>query len=139
MRIARDAIAIVVAIILFGLVPIYSSPFVGCGETGIFTLDPGCSWWPEFLRGFIFLAALLILAQHKRVLAGIGLGVILVVVLVGGVHFLFTGEALSYFRAHFMDVKAHLSSPLLIGALCSAAVFLVCFSFTRRESAGANA
>ena len=139
MRIVRDVIAIVVAIILFGLIPIYNQPFVGCSDTRLFTAQLGCSLWPEFLRGFIFLASLVILATHKRILAGIGLGVILVVVLLGGVQLLFTGEAFGYLRDYYMEIRAHISSPLLIGALSSAVFFLLCFGLFRREGSDANA
>ena len=135
----RNVIAIVVAVILFGLIPIYDLPFSRCDNTGFYTAEITCSWWIEFLRGFLFLAALVIFSTHKRIFAGIGVGVILAVVLTGGANTLFAGVAFSYFRNNYMEVYSHISNPLLIGALSSALFFLICFGIYRRKSSDANA
>ena len=115
MRLSRDIAALVVSVALFGVVPIYGAPFGGCVESGFRTFAIGCSAWPEFIRGFIFIAAIVIIAAHKRVLTAFGLVAVLLVVMAGGAELVRTGEGTAYFQANYLAIAEHVSNPLLVG------------------------
>ncbi|MEW8624161.1 MAG: hypothetical protein AB2551_00240 [Candidatus Thiodiazotropha sp.] len=119
MRIIKDITALVVGVGLFSLIPIYGVPFGGCIESGIRSFATGCSPWPEFLRGFMFIAAIVIIAVHKKPLTFIGLATVLLVVLAGGVALIGTGEEMSYFQANYLAILEHLSNPLLLGSFAA--------------------
>ena len=125
MRKVRDIASIIVALILIGLIPIYGEPFSGCSLSGYSTWVLGCSAWPKFLTGFIFLGSLVVLAFHKKALATVGLVIVFAVVLAGGIGLLGTGEELIYFKANYADIVHHASSPLLHGALTAFCLFFV--------------
>ena len=73
------------------LIPVYSSPFVGCETIGWLTLAPGCAYWPKALRGFLFVGgiALLSIRWFLPVLAVL---VLLIASLLGGIEYIQTGE-----------------------------------------------
>ena len=125
MRKVRDVAALVIGFILIGLIPIYGEPFSGCSSSGYSTWELGCSAWPKFLTGFVFIGALVVLAVHKKALATVGLVIVFAVTLTGGIGLVGTGEELVYFKANYADIVYHASSPLLHGALTAFCLFFV--------------
>jgi hypothetical protein len=81
------------------------------------------------------MAALVVIAAHKKVLVMLGLITVLLFVMVGGVGLISTGEEVAYFQANYLAIAQHASNPLLIGAF--AALFLhVAISKTLLRGAG---
>ena len=124
MRLIRDISALAIGIVLFVLVPIYGEPFVGCMESGFSTFVSGCSAWPEFLRGFMFMAAIAIIAAHKKSLSAFCLAAVLVVVMAGGSTLIGTGEEAKYFQANYLAITKHISNPLLLGAITALLIYI---------------
>ena len=119
MRLGRDIAALVVSVASIGLIPIYGAPFGGCMESGFNNLELGCSAWPEFSRGVVFIGLLVTIAAHKKVMVTLGLTATLLAVMAGGVGLLATGEEAAYFQDNYLAISQHLSNPLLIGAIAA--------------------
>ena len=68
------------------------------------------------------MAALVVIASHKKVFVMLGIVTVLLVVMVGGVGLISTGEEAAYFQANYLAIAQHASNPLLIGVF--AALFL---------------
>ena len=122
--IARTLIAISAALYLPGLIPIYNAPFNGCGGTpgfvssfvsGFTTLQWGCSDWPEFLRGFIFVSAAAVGPSWLK-LPVIALLILLLIAGLGGVDLMSTGLGIADSLA---DQVFHLLAglPILLGGV----------------------
>ena len=138
MRLSRDIAAFIISIALFGLIPIYGSPFGGCVEFGFHTFAIGCSAWPEFTRGFIFIVTLAAISAHKKLFIAIGLTVVILVVMIGGVENIATGEAIAYFKTYYLDVAQHVQTPLLLGAFAALILYIAIIQIIKRGASNAE-
>lgn len=124
MSIIKDIAALILSIILFSSVPIYDQPFGGCVKIDYFSFSTGCSIWPEFLRGFIFITAIIVFASHKNILIIFGLLSILLVVMSGGAEQIGKGEEMLYFLKNYLAILDHLKKPLLIGSFSAFLIYI---------------
>ena len=88
---ARAAIGAAAGLYLLSLIPLYGALFGGCDAAGFATLQLGCSDWPEFLRGFVFVACCAV-APRQFYLALIATVIVFAVAALGGAAYVGAGQ-----------------------------------------------
>ncbi len=81
------------------------------------------------------MAAITIIAGHRKPLAAFGLIAVILVIMVGGAALIGTGEEAAYFRANCFAIAEHIINPLLVGAL---AALFTCLAIAKLLSLGAS-
>ena len=91
--ITQGLIAFICAVFWLGtILPSYGLPFGGC-DRAVFA--PGCSDWPDVVRGFGFLLILLVIGPRKSVYLIVSLIMFAIICLTDGLLLLKTGELFS--------------------------------------------
>lgn len=126
--VARLVTGLIVSILFLMSQNIYGSPFPGCEARGFFTLQSGCSYWPEFICGFGIVSLIAIIGGSRIHAKFIGLMIVVSIAIVGGLNAFQTGDYLyalhnlgeTLFSLHWI------LSPLLLGGVVaySALTFL---------------
>lgn len=91
----RALIGIALGVIGFALIPSYGGPFIGCEGSRWLTLELGCSYWPEILRGALFVLPIAILAPRHWILPVIAVALLFILSFLGGIEGIQTGRYLS--------------------------------------------
>lgn len=82
--IARNIGAFIAGFLAIGLIPVYSSPFGGCGNNIYLSIDPHCSVWPEFVRSFLFVVIICFVSASAKLMPIIAMLVVFFVSIHGG-------------------------------------------------------
>lgn len=107
--------AIVISVIWLPIIPIYGAPFGGCEANGFLTLKIGCSEWPEFIRGFVFIIILSLICKKYISVAIIGLCVIGLISVLGGFELIWQGEIYRFQSVERLYFSVTEGFPLLFG------------------------
>ncbi len=119
MNIFRAILGLSAGILGAALIPVYSAPFSGCEATGFLADEAGCSSWPEFMRGFVFVICCTLAPVEYR-LPLIALLVLFLLAFLGGVESIMTGE---YFRFSTTEPFSLFAYWALIGGFLAYVVY----------------
>ena len=73
----------IVLVLVAATVPIFGMPFGGCGRWEHLGLNPGCSAWPELVRGLSLMVGVALIAG-KRTWVVVGVATLFAILALGG-------------------------------------------------------
>jgi len=120
LTLSRSILAIVVAILALGVLPIYGEPFGGCTGAEVGRAIRHCSNWPNYFRGFLFVALLLALGPPSRLYQTICTGLFIFVVIRGGPELIRTGEEFNFTSITEIIWQAEHGTEFFVGGLVGA-------------------
>ncbi|WP_395792531.1 hypothetical protein [Aquimonas sp.] len=119
--------------LLLGLVgmalPGYSLCSFYCTTSGLMTLDPGCSDWPEVLRGALYMVPFLLVLPWRPAHALFAVVPVVLMSAFGGLYEMAMGSYLSIDSMGDLFAWLQHSYAVLLGAACAS---LIWFASSRR-------
>ena len=104
------------------IIPIYGLPFAGCTPD----IDwPGCSIWPETLRGFLMIFPLLVIMKHSKIYITLSILIFTVLSLLGGPVEMLQGEYMNISSIDYFYAFISLGKEFILGGMIAFGLYFL--------------